>query len=309
MANIIDTLDLAEFTAGPQGKAAFVQKLAHGFGHTGFFFLKNHGINEEVIAQTDALFRQFFTGLTTDERLQYEDKPSMHQVGYTPMKIETGEFSSIPDEKHFFQAGDRLDIPFVKELPAFTPACMQLFAEFRKVSMQLYAATALSLGLQEDYFEAKEGNSIMRAIHYPANDTVTDNDDEAEAIAGGNYIGLCASKHTDINMITLLLAREPGLELWHHNQWAPITITDPNLLIVNGGDMLQHLTGGRYKSGLHRVVCQKGIERYSVPYFSHMNEVESIVPLSNLGESDMIEYSFTTVGQYLRHRLEKIGLV
>ncbi|HVX48972.1 MAG TPA: 2OG-Fe(II) oxygenase family protein [Chitinophagaceae bacterium] len=306
MQSIITTLNLQEFTAGGISKAAFVQKLRDAFSHTGFFFLAHHGIPEEVISRADALFRQFFTGLTTAQRLQYEVKEKLHQVGYTPMKLETGEFSAIPDEKHFFQAGDRNDIPFVKELPAFTPACMTLFDEFRKVSITLYRATALSLKLPEDYFDKKEGNSIMRAIHYPAHDAPVA--DDGGVNHGGNYIGMCASKHTDINMITLLLAREPGLELWHNNRWAPITITNPNMLIVNCGDMLEYITGGRYKSGLHRVVCEKNVERYSVPYFSHMNESESIVPLASLGESDLNKYHFATVGQFLHHRLQQIGL-
>ncbi|HWB28095.1 MAG TPA: 2-oxoglutarate and iron-dependent oxygenase domain-containing protein [Chitinophagaceae bacterium] len=306
MENIIATLNLTEFCAGEESKKAFVQKLGAAFKDTGFFFLENHGIPEEVIATADTLFRQFFTGLSIEERLQYEVKEKLHQVGYTPMKLETGEFSAIPDEKHFFQAGDRNDIPFVKEIPAFTPACMRLFDEFRKVSVTLYRATALSLGLPENYFDDKEGNSVMRAIHYPAHESPLA--DDGEATAGGNYAGMCASKHTDINMITLLLARERGLELWHGNTWAPITITNPNVLIVNCGDMLEYVTGGRYKSGLHRVVCEKNVERFSVPYFSHMNECESIVPLSLLGDSDMEKYYFKTVGQFLHHRLQQIGL-
>lgn len=306
MGNVIETLDLDDFVAGGQRKKAFVDTLAASFSNTGFFFLENHSIPEDVIANADRLFREFFTKLSPDERLQYEDKESLHQVGYTPMKIETGEFSSVPDEKHFFQAGDRKDVPFVKELPQFTPACMQLFYAFRKVAMQLYSATALSLELEEDFFDRKEGNSIMRAIHYPANENPVADDEETTP--GGNYVGMCASKHTDINMITLLLAREPGLELWHKNNWAPITIINPNVLIVNGGDMLEHITGGRYRSGLHRVVCQKNVERYSVPYFSHMNECESIVPLSSLGESDHQKFHFTTVGEFLRYRLAQIGL-
>jgi len=306
MGNVIDTLDLNDFNAGGRSRKDFVNSLAASFSNTGFFFLENHGIPEDVIANADALFRQFFTKLSSEERLQYENKESMHQVGYTPMKIETGEFSSVPDEKHFFQAGARNDIPFVKELPLFTPACMELFYAFRKVAKQLYNATALSLGLQESWFDKKEGNSIMRAIHYPANENPIADDDEATP--GGNYAGMCASKHTDINMITLLLAREPGLELWHKNNWAPITITNPDVLIVNGGDMLEHITGGRYKSGLHRVVCQKNVERYSVPYFSHMNECESIVPLQSLGDSDLQKFHFATVGEFLRYRLAQIGL-
>ncbi len=306
MEHLIETLNLEDFRLNPETKNRFVKQLADAFTSPGFFFLENHGIPENVIAKADRLFREFFVDLSTEQRLQYENKEKLHQVGYTPMKLETGEFSTTPDEKHFFQAGDRDEIPFVSEIPAFTPACMALFDEFRKVSLTLFQATALSLNLPEDYFDKKEGNSAMRAIHYPAHENPLA--DDGEINAGGNYAGMCASKHTDINMITLLLAREPGLELWHKNHWVPIIITNPNMLIVNAGDMLEHLTGGRYKSGLHRVVCEKNVERFSVPYFSHMNEQESIVPVPSLGESDLTKFHFKTAGEFLNYRLQQIGV-
>ena len=37
--------------------------------------------------------------------------------------------------------------------------------------------------------------------------------------------------------------------------------------LINVGDMLSEITGGRFCSPLHRVVNRSGVARYSIPYF------------------------------------------
>jgi isopenicillin N synthase-like dioxygenase len=304
MQNIIPTLDLKDFFKDNKSKATFVAQLKNSFETTGFFFLKNHSIDRDYLWQAKKLFGTFFK-LAEQTRKKYEYASEFHQRGYTPMKVEKGEFAGIADEKHFFQIGKDRTVN-VLEIPRFERVTRLLFDGFRDKSLVLLEAIALSLGLQSSYFSEKEGNSIMRAIEYPANENPLA--DDGVATAGGNVIGMCASKHTDINMITLLEAQEEGLQLWYKNSWLPITITDPDVIVVNAGDMLQHLTGGRYISGLHRVVCQRNIRRFSIPYFCHLNLEESVVPLQQLGESDLVKYHFQTVGEYLNFRLKQIGL-
>jgi isopenicillin N synthase-like dioxygenase len=43
--------------------------------------------------------------------------------------------------------------------------------------------------------------------------------------------------------------------------------TVPGGLVVNAGDLLVLVSGGRYRSALHRVVCAEKAERISVPVF------------------------------------------
>ncbi len=276
MKNVIQTLDLQHFLSGGETKkSAFILNLKNAFETTGFCFLKNHGIGKNTLQMARTVFEQFFN-LDEGVRNKYEFVSEHHQRGYTPMKIEKGEFANIADEKHFFQIGADRSVN-VSEINDFERDSIMLFNDFRVCSKFLLEAIALSLGLDEYYFSKKEGNSIMRAIDYPARENPLIDDDVATM--GGNIVVMCASKHTDINMITLLEAQEEGLQLWYENTWLPITITDPGLIIVNAGDMLQHLTGGRYVSGLHRVVCQRNIRRFSIPYFCHLNVHESVAPL------------------------------
>ncbi len=295
-----------DFTSGVKSKKEkFIKELKNAMESKGFFFLKNHNISWKTLSSARKMFDIFFQEFSETQRKKYEFSDEQHQRGYTPMRIEKGEFANIADEKHFFQIGNdrNVDVPDIRDFKIVTN---NLFREFRSDALMILRAIALSLNLDENYFAKKEGNSIMRAIDYPP--TANPLADDGIATKGGNIIGMCASKHTDINMITLLEAKEEGLQLWDGENWIPITIESEDLIIVNAGDMLEHLTGGRYKSGLHRVVCQKNIRRFSIPYFCHLNVLESVVPLKHLGSSDLNKYHFQTVGEYLNFRLAQIGL-
>lgn len=305
--NLIPTLDLEQFLSPfMDDQLAFIQHLKESCMDTGFFFLKNHGISQNTLKFARQTFDRFFLQLSQEERLRYEFADEQHQRGYTPMRVETGEFSVIADEKHFFQIGRDRNV-IVKEITGFGLATDMLFNQFRGCSLHLLSAISMALKMPSDASLAfKEGNSIMRAIDYPPTEEPLI--DDGLATKGGNVTGMCASKHTDINIITLLEAKEPGLQLWYEGIWIPITITDPNLIIVNVGDMLEHLSNGLFKSGLHRVVCQRQTRRFSIPYFCHINPEESIVPLGHLGTADLEKYPFKTAGEFLDHRLAKIKL-
>jgi isopenicillin N synthase-like dioxygenase len=107
----------------------------------------------------------------------------------------------------------------------------------------------------------RDGNSILRLLHYPPVPPET-----AGAIRAG--------AHEDINVITLLLgAEEAGLQLLGKDgEWRFID-APPGSLVCNVGDMLQRLTGHRLPSTTHRVVNpapeRMGVARYSTPFFLH----------------------------------------
>lgn len=79
----------------------------------------------------------------------------------------------------------------------------------------------------------------------------------------------CRRAHTDFGVITLLLTDGlPGLQVQNQNtgQWVSVP-PDENAFVVNVGDMLQQITGGYFKSNLHRVLNLGDADRHSVPYF------------------------------------------
>jgi isopenicillin N synthase-like dioxygenase len=85
----------------------------------------------------------------------------------------------------------------VKELPRFNAVGKEAYQMLEKTGVYVLRALALRLGLDEFYFDnyAKDGNSILRPIHYPP---ITS--EPANAIR--------AAAHGDINLITLLMGAQ-----------------------------------------------------------------------------------------------------
>ena len=99
--------------------------------------------------------------------------------------------------------------------------------------------------------------SLMRLFHYFAK-----NSSDYEAVLG-------SSPHTDWGYLTIILQDDVGgLQFLYENEWINVPAI-PGTLVVNGGDFLQLLSRGRYKSPIHRVVCptEEQGERYSFVYF------------------------------------------
>lgn len=303
MKSIIQTLDLSDLSH-IQTKPSMINHVREILSTTGFFFLKNHGLDLHKIRRMEKSFETFFN-LSHNQKMKYYYSETCGQKGYTPLNIETGEHFKIADEKEFFHVYPN-DTPNVSEYQAFKYHVDTMWYQFNALANHIMESIAICINEDKDFFETKEsGYSILRGIHYPTSENPLQ--DENDFTPGGNALGMCASKHTDINMITLLLAKEAGLQLFYENQWFPVTITDPNVLIVNVGDMLEHLTNGEFVSGLHRVVCQRNTPRYSYPFFFHVPSDFSIKPLERFG-APKEKYCFNTAGEFLDHRLKQINL-
>ncbi|MCU1500407.1 MAG: isopenicillin synthase family oxygenase, partial [Acidimicrobiales bacterium] len=160
------------------------------------------------------------------------------------------------------------------------------------------------LGLAPDYFAdtVKDGNSVLRLLHYPP--------------VSGTEPGIRAGAHEDINTITLLLgAQEAGLELLDRDgQWLPVAPKEGEL-VVNIGDMLQRLTNNVLKSTSHRVVSpapeRRGVSRYSMPFFLHFRPDFLIKTLPSCITPDRPDRYPTpiTAHDFLQERLREIKLV
>jgi isopenicillin N synthase-like dioxygenase len=161
----------------------------------------------------------------------------------------------------------------------------------------------LFIGEPQDRFSgiAKNGNSILRVIHYPP------------IAADTNPASIRAAAHEDINLITLLCeATTGGLELLERNgSWRPIHALKGQI-IVDAGDMLQNISNGFYKSTTHRVVNPDNSRerRFSMPFFVHPRSEASLKPLPGCIARTGGEETFRniTAGDYLMQRLKEIGL-
>src|ERR1700744_276964 len=309
----IPVVDLAEFSGSPQQKAAFVDALGKAYEDTGFVAVKNHGIPAATIDGLYQNTREFFS-LPQDVKRKYEIPGLAGQRGYTSFGKEHAKGSTAPDLKEFFQFGQTVedkdpirseypDNVIVAEVSGFSPIFSTAYRSFEASGMQLLRAIALYLGLDEHYFDPfiHNGNSILRAIHYPP-------------IKEEPKSAIRAEQHEDINLITLLIgASADGLEILNKkNEWVPVTSL-PEQIVVNVGDMLQRLTNNKLKSTTHRVVNPPrelwGSSRYSIPFFLHPKSEMSLACLPGCIDAGHPKaYPDATAGEYLDERLREIGL-
>ena len=113
---------------------------------------------------------------------------------------------------------------------------------------------ALALGLDEGWFEqdlTRSPTVLFRIFRYPPT-------------AGG---GWGVAEHTDYGLLTILLQDDcGGLQVRGRHGWVDVP-PRPGTLVCNIGDMLDRMTGGRYRSTPHRVRNVSGRERLSFPFF------------------------------------------
>ncbi len=310
----IPLVDLSKFTEGDASdRKAFVDELGKAFHEVGFVGIINHGIPKQLVDGFYAAANQFFA-LEEGTKRQYEVEGGAGQRGYTSFGKEHAKQSNVGDLKEFYQIGQEVidgdaikkeypDNIHVTEIPEFTKLGGELYRAFEEAGGHLLKAIALHLELSEDYFDQRihNGNSILRAIHYPP---ITEEPKSA----------IRAESHEDINLITLLVgASAGGLQLYNkQNEWQDIMPEDQEI-VVNVGDMLQRLTNNYLKSTTHRVVNPPREEwhkpRLSIPFFLHPRSDMDLTCLDKCVTAERpLAYEPITAGEYLNERLREIGL-
>jgi isopenicillin N synthase-like dioxygenase len=307
----IASLSLQEADRDPQ---SFAQRLGHSFEEFGFAIVSDHGIPEPLIRSAEEKARAFFA-LPEETKRRYSIRAAGGARGYTPFGIETAKGATAHDLKEFWHIGrelapghpyrDRMpDNVWPEEVDGFRETFLRLFDAFDWTGLKILKAIARFLGVKEDYFvdTVRDGNSVLRLLHYPP----------VEADAGSH---VRAGAHEDINTITLLLgAEEAGLELLTRDgRWIPVA-PRPGELVVNIGDMLQRLTNGLLRSTSHRVTNpspeRAGSPRYSMPFFLHFRPdflIEALPGTVPPGEQP--KWPPITADAYLQERLREIKLV
>ena len=128
-----------------------------------------------------------------------------------------------------------------------------------EVGQTLLRGMAVGLGLPPDWFArtlTAEPTVLFRVFRYPP---------LAEAPTGPSADSV--GEHTDYGLLTLLgQDGNPGLEVLLDDVWTDVP-ADPDTLVVNLGDMLELMTGRRYRSTVHRVRNHGGTDRLSYPLF------------------------------------------
>ena len=316
MSDVITSDNIASVSLNDADRdpKAFSDELGRSFEEYGFAIVRDHGIPQELIERAEQLSKQFFA-LPEQVKRKYLIPGSGGARGYTAFGVETAKGAQAFDLKEFWHVGRELatghkfrdvmaDNIWPDEIPGFKETYLALYDAFDEAGLKVLRAIARFLEVDEEYFTdtVRDGNSVMRLLHYPA-----------QAEPTGNHIR--AGAHEDINTITLLLgAEEAGLELkTKDGRWIPVSPKEGEL-VINIGDMLQRLTNGRLRSTSHRVVNpapdRASHARYSMPFFLHFRSDYLIEPLpGTVPAGEQPKWPPITAHDYLQARLREIKLV
>lgn len=309
----IPVASLKDYQAGGDRQKIFVKTVGDALVDIGFFALTDHGVDMALIDKAYAVAQDFFMRPDAEKK-KYDGAHTHGQRGLTLFGREQAKDSKVPDLKEFWHVGQELpaghalrkvypDNIWPEGVPGFKDTYMTLFRQLERCSMEVLEACALHIGEPKDRFAgtAKDGNSILRIIHYPP------------IAPDANPSAIRAAAHEDINLITLLCeATTGGLELLERNgSWRPIHALKGQI-VIDSGDMLQNITNGYYKSTTHRVVNPDNSRerRFSMPFFVHPRAEVKLDPLPSCVKltGGVAKHPPITAGDYLAQRLREIGL-
>ena len=313
--NKIPSLDLRDFLSeDPHRKAEFIQLIGKAFQEIGFCAVKGHLLSDDLVERLYKQIKLFFD-LPDEVKTKYEFPEYSGQRGYVSFGKESAKGSKHGDLKEYWHFGQYIEegekgnynyFPNINvdELPEFNKVGKEVYTSLENTAKHILRALALYLNIEENYFDQyiKNGNSILRPIHYPP-------------ILGDPKEAVRASAHGDINLITLLMgAHGKGLQVQHSNgEWID-AMAGKDELMINIGDMLSRHTNNLLKSTVHRVVnpdrelLKKS--RYSIPFFMHpVSEMKLNVLESCINEDNPKSFDDITAGDFLNERLVELGLL
>jgi isopenicillin N synthase-like dioxygenase len=271
----------------------------------GFFYIKSSGVSTDVVEAVLAAGRQFFA-LPETVKNTVSKKNSRAGRGYEALRAQRLEAGAQPDLKEDFVMGTHVpaDDPRVvagwpqhgpnlwpDNMPDWRAALEAYHRSMIGLARRIMAAIALSLDVDEDYFDDALEDSIatVRMLHYPPQDPS----------AGPDARG--AGAHTDWGAITILLQDNVGgLQIYDgEDRWIDATPV-PGAFIVNLGDLMPRWTNGLYRSTRHRVINKSGRERYSVAFFfdGRGDYVSECIPTC-LSPGEVPKYAPLSVNEHL----------
>jgi isopenicillin N synthase-like dioxygenase len=279
----VPIIDIGPLRNGTEGQRV-ADAIADACGECGFFYVIGHGVEENLQQRLETSSRLFFA-----QPLEAKMAIRMHLGGrawrgYFPVgeeltsgkpDVKEGIYfgAELSDEHPLVQAGTPLHGPnlFPANMPDFRDAVLEYLTAMTNLGHTLMAGIALSLGLRESYFAERYTTDpliLFRIFSYPP----TNSADDREPLWG-------VGEHTDYGLLTILRQdHSGGLEVKSKSQWIPAPPV-PGSFVCNIGDMLERMTGGRYRSTPHRVRNRARRNRLSFPFFFDPNFNAEIKPI------------------------------
>lgn len=266
-ASHIPVIDLQEtFGSDAAALARTAAEIGAACRDTGFFYVKNHGIDRAAIAQAFAEADRFFDHpVPWKEKLRAEREH--HRHGYEPPETQRLDNNSPADlkESFVFAKPGAIGTPdfgtntWPDDLPGFRENLEAYYEAALGLGAHLTRLIARSLGLSPTFFDTgfQTTKAPLRLLRYPPQ----------PGSAKPNQLG--AGAHTDWGWITVLAQDEKGgLEVESMSGYWVRAEPIPDTLVINLGDMMPRYTNGLYHSNMHRVMNNRANRnRHSIVLF------------------------------------------
>ncbi|KAK0213457.1 hypothetical protein DFS33DRAFT_1248254 [Desarmillaria ectypa] len=271
-------IDYALLKAGDKGE---IERLWRAATQLGFWYLKNHGVEEEADGMFD--MGEETMRLPIEEKMKYEQGDDGMSFGYKAAGLNAVDASGVTDTVEFINIAkdDALayPTPVRREYPSTVNARMSstiqpFITKSVEINDTVLAIFSVKLGLPEGSLAEKHSQeefsaSEARTIKSPAGYT-----SDRMAIGAHTDFGSLSFLHNRLGGLQVL---PPGYEEWQYVK--PI----PGYAICNVGDALALFSGGILRSNIHRVVPPPGpqahLERWSLVYFTRPGNSVLLRPL------------------------------
>jgi len=166
---------------------------------------------------------------------------------------------AVPEEVKPWIRAEEFIWEGTSHLPSFKDEVLKYWASCLTLSRKLVKIFALSLDLEETYFDNRTTYPGADGVfnYYP---TTTEEETAKNAVGLGS--------HTDLQLFTLLWQdMTGGLQVLNkEGQWIKASPVE-GTFVVNIGDFMMRLCNDMYKSTVHRVYNRSINERVSMPFF------------------------------------------
>jgi isopenicillin N synthase-like dioxygenase len=266
---LVDVSTLVRDDADAAALAEVAASLDAACREVGFFCVVGHGVDPSLLERLDAAARSFFARPDDEKAEIAMARAGRAWRGWFPLGAELT--SGVSDFKEGLYFGAELG-PEHPRVRAGTPLhganlfpdepselrdlVLSYMASMTILGQRLLGGIAIALGLDRSWFAdnlTDDPLTLFRIFRYPPGRHRPDRWGVAE--------------HTDYGLLTIVAQDEKGgLEVRTNEGWTEV---EPiaNGFVCNLGDMLERLTGGRYRSTPHRVHNRGDDDRLSFPFF------------------------------------------
>ncbi|PGH03308.1 hypothetical protein GX51_04179 [Blastomyces parvus] len=327
---------------GPEQQRDLASQLYDVFATTGFAYLVNHPLSFDHQALFD-ISRDFFA-LPTAEKMKLAKRSFCKEHrntyrGYFPTQpdlandnlkegFEIGPQKPIPQTLASNGTSNAAHLPKINlSEPNVWPApalfrsrakLEQLHNELQSLASTLLSLLAISLGKEAEFFSSYLTDSIstLRLLHYPRTSSPSSSSTQSQSEelpgsdpdADADPVKLSCTPHTDSGILTLLHQDATGgLEVQNADgNWVAAPYV-PESIVVNIGDLMAKVSGGRFVATMHRVrappantaAAMQPCGRFSVPFFFEPGEKCIIKSVDDEHGVDAVVY-----GEHVRAKMK-----